>query len=128
MSCATFNDVAVWFEIPVTDLDRAAAFYQTVFAKPLKREAYGSEMTMAVFDWPGANVKGALVHGPHFTPGADGVLVYLNAGPDLAAPLARVESAGGKVVVGKTLICDQYGYYAVVMDTEGNRVALHSMT
>ncbi len=124
---STSDNIAVWFEIPVTDLDRASRFYETMFNCTLKREAFGPDMMMAIFDAAGGAVKGALVHGPIYHPGASGTLVYLNGGADLAAPLSRVEAAGGQVMVGKTQINDTCGYYAVFMDSEGNRVGLHSM-
>ncbi len=123
----TNDNIAVWFEIPVTDLDRASRFYEAVFTRSLKREAFGADMVMAIFDAAEGAVKGALVHGPNYRPGADGTLVYLNGGADLAESLSRVETAGGQVLVGKTRINDTCGYYAVFMDSEGNRLGLHSM-
>ena len=71
-------------------------------------------------------VGGAIVEGEGYEPAASGSIVYLNGGDDLATPLSRVESAGGKVVVDKMDIGEN-GYIAQFMDTEGNRVALHSM-
>ena len=74
-------------------------------------------------------VGGALVHNADFyKPSAtEGPLIYLNANPDVQLVLDKVETAGGKIMVPKTQISPEYGYMAVLMDTEGNRVALHSI-
>lgn len=119
--------VAVWFELPTTDLVRAETFYRAVLGHPLRRETSpDGSLEMSVFDPPEGEFKGALVKGEHFTPGMNGALVYLNGGDDLALPLARVEAAGGRVVMPKTPI-GPYGHIALFIDSEGNRVGLHSM-
>ncbi|HLO78605.1 MAG TPA: VOC family protein [Magnetospirillum sp.] len=121
------HSVIVWFELPVTDLDRAETFYGAVLGHPLRREhSPDGALEMSVFDPPGAEIKGALVKGDNFVPAPNGTLVYLHAGDDLAAPLARVEKAGGTVVMPKTAI-GPYGHIAIFTDSEGNRVGLHSM-
>ncbi len=123
------NHVITWFEIPVSDLQRAAAFYGGLLDAELTVEQYGP-VAMAVFpadgDAPGTVVHGALVQGDGYAPGAQGALVYFDGGEDLAVPLARVEGLGGRVVQPKTPIGD-HGFMAVFLDTEGNKVALHSM-
>lgn len=119
---------AVWFEIPVNDIERATRFYSQVLAVQLAPMDYGPHK-MAVFPAGEAGediVHGALVQGEGYTPGADGPLVYLNGGDDLAVPLARIEAAGGRVVMPKTAI-GSHGFMAIFLDTEGNRLALHSM-
>ncbi|HEY8377482.1 MAG TPA: VOC family protein, partial [Nannocystis sp.] len=116
------------FEIPVRDIDRATRFYSQVLDVKLAPMEFGPHK-MAIFPGgePGENiVHGALVQGEGYTPGGDGPLVYLNGGDDLAAPLARVEAAGGRVVMPKTAI-GEHGFMAIFLDTEGNRLALHSM-
>jgi predicted enzyme related to lactoylglutathione lyase len=119
--------VAVWFELPTQDLDRAEAFYRAVLGHPMRRErSPDGSIDMAMFDPPDAEFKGALVKGEHFSPGMQGALVYLSGGADLAVPLARVEPAGGRVVMPKTAI-GPYGHIAMFIDSEGNRVGLHSM-
>lgn len=119
--------VAVWFELPTTDLARAETFYRAVLGHPLRRETSpDGSLEMSIFDPPDAEFKGALVKGEHFTPGMSGALVYLNGGDDLALPLSRVEAAGGRVVMPKTPI-GPYGHIALFIDSEGNRVGLHSM-
>lgn len=121
------NSVAVWFELPATDLDRAESFYRTVLGHPMRRETCpNSGLQMSVFIPEGAEVMGALVKGEMFQPSDSGTLVYLNGGADLAEPLARVEAAGGRVVMPKTSIAP-HGYVAIFIDSEGNRVGLHSM-
>jgi predicted enzyme related to lactoylglutathione lyase len=117
-----------WFEIPAANLERAAAFYEQVFACKLNVMELANRLRMAMFPIdPSQGVGGALCHHPDFyTPSQSGTLVYLNADPDLAVALGRVEKAGGKIMVPKTQISPEYGYMAVFIDTEGNRVALHS--
>lgn len=116
-----------WFEIPVTDFARAKKFYSTIFDFEMP------EMTMAenlmgflLYDQEGGGVGGAIVKGPWYKPSADGATVYLNGGKDLSVVLGRVLKAGGKVLVPKTAITPELGYFAMFTDTEGNRVALHS--
>lgn len=121
-------NMAVWFEIPAADIDRAIRFYETVLAAELKRESCpGTEMRMAIFPYyETGGVSGCVIQGDGYAPGASGSIVYLNGGDDLAVPLARVEAAGGTVLIPKTLINEEIGYFAHFIDSEGNRVALHS--
>lgn len=114
-----------WFEIPVTDMDRAERFYSAVLGAPFTRMTMGPFL-MAFFPMQGEGVGGALVLGPEYSPSAEGTLVYLNGGDDLSPLLGRVEAAGGKVLTPKTLIREDIGFFAVFQDTEGNRVAFHS--
>lgn len=121
------HTVISWFEIPTADLERAIRFYETVMGVSLKREDMGP-MQMAVFPYEeGASVGGALTFMPDGQqPGANGSIVYLFAGDDLSDTLARVEPAGGSVMVPKTLISPEIGYFAVFRDCEGNHVGLYS--
>jgi uncharacterized protein len=118
-----------WFEIPVADMDRAIRFYETASAGKLRREAFGGPgQELAVFQVKDeAAVKGALLSAPHAKPSAQGAIVYLNAAPAIDAWLDRAQQAGGKVLLGKTELPDGMGFFAHVLDTEGNRVGLHSM-
>lgn len=117
-----------WFEIPVKDMDRAMAFYQTVFGYTLQRHALG-ELDMAWFPMPGdlPGATGALVYNEEFyTPSNDGVVLYFTAqSGDLQNELGRVEEAGGSILQPKKAL-GEYGFMALVTDTEGNRIALHS--
>jgi predicted enzyme related to lactoylglutathione lyase len=118
-------NVINWFEIPVTDLDRSIKFYETILgAAPQKWEMEGMEM--AVLPMEGDGIGGALCKGEWYKPSQEGSLVYLNGGDDLNTVLNRVEGAGGKVVVLKTKITDEIGFFGIFIDSEGNRVALHS--
>jgi len=115
-----------WFEIPVTDFARAKAFYETVLQRPIQTVEMGP-MTMGFLSSAPDAVGGAIVQGEGGTPSRQGTIVYLNGGDDLAPMLARVERAGGSVVIPKTEIGNGYGFFAHFLDTEGNRVGLHSM-
>lgn len=125
------NNVVGWFEIPVTDMERAVTFYETVFEIKLERQKL-AEVEMAWFPWieTGLGASGSLVHAPEFyTPAANGTLVYFTAhSGDLAQELGRVPGAGGTVLQEKTLITPEIGYMGVFLDSEGNRIAIHSRT
>ena len=113
-----------WFEIPARDMDRAVGFYGQVLGRALKRESFqGTDM--AIFPADEAGVAGAIVKDPRREPVAAGTLVYLDATGQLDACLGRVAGAGGAVVLPKTDIGDP-GFIALVKDTEGNVVGLHS--
>ncbi|UJW78833.1 VOC family protein [Hydrogenophaga sp. SL48] len=115
-----------WFEIPVTDFARAKAFYETVLGRPIETMTMGPS-TMGFLSMGPDSVGGAIVLEEGATPSRSGTLVYLNGGDDLAPTLARVEGAGGSVTVPKTDIGSGFGFFAHFIDTEGNRVGLHSM-
>ena len=112
-----------WFELAVSDLGRARAFYEVVLGAPLRPETFGG-MAMAIFPYGEGGVGGALVEDARFTPSADGALVYLDTRGALDACLARVGPAGGRVLMPRTDIGPP-GFIAVVLDTEGNKVGLH---
>lgn len=119
-----------WFEIGTTDLDRATRFYETIFDIQLAPlDMPNIRMRMFPLDDMMTQVGGALVDsgGFHKPSATDGPLLYLNGNPDLQRVLDRVEAAGGKIMVPKTEISPEYGYMAVIMDTEGNRIGLHSV-
>ena len=116
-----------WFEIPAIDMERAIAFYETVFNTKLSCNHMGP-LDMAWFPWedPSPGAGGTLVRYEEFyKPSADGTLIYFSS-EDVDIEVKRIETAGGKVLVPKTQITPDIGYMAVFMDTEGNRVALHS--
>ncbi len=118
-----------WFEIPSTNLERATKFYETIFGVQLiamdtpniKMRMFPLEDMMGV---GGAVVDSGGFHKPSVT---DGPLIYLNGNPDVQNILDKVETAGGKIMVPKTEISPEYGYMAVFIDTEGNRIGLHSV-
>ena len=113
-----------WFEIACTDLDRACRFYETVLDTRLRREEFqGSKM--AVFPAAEPGVAGTLVCRPESRPGAGGSVVYLNVDGKLRECIDRTARAGGKIVVPYTSI-GEMGAFALLCDTEGNVVGLHS--
>lgn len=115
-----------WVEIPVNDFNRAKTFYSKVLSLDIhEMEMFGT--TMGLFPTDGSNVSGAIVKGENYAPSDKGVLVYLNGGNDLNTPLAKVEPAGGKVLVPKTQISPEMGYFAIFADCEGNTMAFHSI-
>jgi predicted enzyme related to lactoylglutathione lyase len=111
------------FEIPVTDMDRAAAFYEAVFGYPLTREMVDG-YDMAFFPradgQPGAS--GALAKGDVYRPSHDGPVIYFDV-PDIDAVLARAATRGSRVLYPKKDI-GAAGYVAEIEDSEGNRIAL----
>ena len=115
-----------WVEIPVVDMKRAKKFYGELLAVGL------NEMPMGGTEYALIQLKdkfntGCLVKGDGFVPSMQGVVVYLNGGNDLSSVLARVEKAGGKVLLGKTFLSKEAGNIAYFVDTEGNKMGLHSM-
>jgi predicted enzyme related to lactoylglutathione lyase len=117
------KDFISWFEIPVYNIERATAFYNAIYSMQMETNING-DYAMAFFP-SDKGVGGALVAGPGCAPNDTGVLIYLNAGSDLDAVLNRVELAGGRVIMSKTLISEQAGSFALFIDSEGNRLALH---
>jgi predicted enzyme related to lactoylglutathione lyase len=116
-----------WFEIPAKNFERAKSFYETVLGieiMVMTHPVYKYGMFPA--DMQNGQVGGGLVEGEGFEPSATGALVYLNAGDDLAIPLSKIEAAGGKVILPKTSI-GHNGFMAYFLDSEGNKVAFHSM-
>ena len=110
-----------WVEIPASDFGRAIPFYSQVFNMELKTFEGGGEK-MAFF--PGG--EGAISFAPDFNPSRDGVLVSLNAGKDINAILQRIEKHGGELVKPKTKIEGEgRGYFALFVDSEGNRLGLY---
>jgi uncharacterized protein len=125
----TFKNAISWFEIPAVDLDRAQKFYEAIFdIKMVPLDMPQLKMRMFPVESP-MNIGGALCYAPGFYKPSttDGPLIYLNANPDVQNVLDKIESAGGKIVVPKTEISPEYGHMAVFIDSEGNRIALHSV-
>lgn len=125
----TQKNAISWFEIPAKDLNRAQKFYEKILditMTPLDLDNIKMRM-FPIEDQMG--VGGSLCDsgGFHKPSDTDGPLIYLNANPDVQTVLEKVESAGGKILVPKTLITSEFGYMAVIKDSEGNRIAFHSM-
>ena len=125
-----FKNAISWFEIPAIDLGRAQKFYETIFnIQMIPFDTPNFQMRMFPVEDMMSGIGGAISKAEGFyKPSAtDGPLVYLNANPDVQNVLDKIEAAGGKIVVPKTQISPEYGYMAAFIDTEGNRVALHSV-
>jgi hypothetical protein len=115
-----------WFEIPATDLSRAQTFYETILGTTLKRAAMG-DAQMAMFPYEEPGIGGCVVLSNGYRPARDGAVVYLQAGAQIDAVLNRVSPAGGQVALPKTALPEGMGFYAHIIDTEGNRVGLHAL-
>jgi hypothetical protein len=116
--------VITWFEIPALDVERATRFYSSIIGATFERDPLDADH--AFFGHDGEGVGGEVCREQHLRPGAEGVVVYLNAPDGIAETLARVPAAGGTVVLPKTEI-GPHGFIAHILDTEGNRIGLHSL-
>jgi predicted enzyme related to lactoylglutathione lyase len=115
-----------WFEIYVQDMVRAKAFYQSVLGVEFsKLDAPGMEMWAFPMKPDGTGASGSLVKMPGFPSGGNSILVYFSCA-DCGVQAAKVANAGGRVQKEKMSI-GQYGYIALIVDTEGNMIGLHSM-
>lgn len=118
--------VASWFEIPVTDMQRAKNFYQTLLATTFKDETMDAYQ-LAIFDAEEGAVGGMLVLGDQYQPSSTGAVVYFNGGEDLSVPLDRGLQNGATLILPKTAIHEgDCGYFALILDSEGNRIGLYS--
>lgn len=124
------TNVLTWFEIPVTDIDRAKHFYETILdIEMVKRSDGNDDAVFFPFD-PGiiqatsGRVTGVLAKTERNSPSVNGTLVYINASPDIQTVLDKVEKTGGKIIAPKTRI--RAGFIAVIIDSEGNKVGLHA--
>lgn len=120
------HNMVGWFEIPVNDMDRAKAFYETVFKIDIQVVDF-SGILMGWFpdrgEAPGA--QGTLIKQESYIPSQEGTLVYFIS-EDVQNELDSIVAAGGKIYQPKTQISPEHGFMGVFIDTEGNRVALHS--
>lgn len=114
----------VWFDLPVVDLDRAIRFYSAVLGQAVVKQSMGMEM--GVFPHEGHSVGGCLVKMAQKPVGDAGPLLYFNCEGRLDPAIAEVEKHGGQIVIPKHSI-GPHGFRCVILDSEGNRVALHSM-
>jgi predicted enzyme related to lactoylglutathione lyase len=119
------KDVLSWFEIPAADLPRATRFYAAVLERKLKSETMGPQK-LSVFAYEQPGVGGCLIAGDGHVPTATGTIVYLCVEPGLDDGLERVKRAGGKIALPKTALPEGMGFFAHMIDSEGNRVGLHA--
>ncbi|HEY4286384.1 MAG TPA: VOC family protein [Puia sp.] len=122
------KNIINWFEIYTSDFERAKKFYKEVFKCELTDISMSTErhaqMYYATFRSEGAAINGALVKIDEAKPGIGGTLVYF-ATEEITAELGRVEAAGGKVIRPKVGV-GEYGFIALIADTEGNMIGLRS--
>jgi predicted enzyme related to lactoylglutathione lyase len=114
----------VWVDIPVTDLDRAAKFYSAILGAAVTKQEYPG-MTIALLPGYDTDVSGCLFRSDETKPTDQGPLVYLNCDGRLDEAAAAVEPNGGKVLKPPHAI-GPHGHRAVILDSEGNRIAMHS--
>ncbi|MFT2008117.1 VOC family protein [Pontibacter sp. 13R65] len=113
------------FEIPATEISRAVDFYQTILDIKIEQMDM-PDMQMGILPYEGQMVTGVIIKAEGYKPSADGVTIYLNGGDNLQVILDKVERNGGKILIPKTLHADESGYFALFLDSEGNKIGLHS--
>lgn len=119
------NNFISLFEIPATDVPRAIQFYETLLdIKIEKMDMPGMEM--GIFPYENQAVPGVIMKDGDLKPSADGVTLYLNAGDDLQPMLDKVEAQGGQIISPKTAHADESGFFALILDSEGNKIGLNS--
>ena len=121
------HNMVGWFEIPVTNMERAKTFYDVVFNIEVQVQDFGGTL-MAWFPFAEGKLgaSGSLIQNTAYVPSdSKGVLIYFSC-EDVNNEINRVEAAGGKIVQPKTQISPDIGYMALFIDCEGNRIALHS--
>lgn len=112
-------------EIPVTNLERATAFYEAVLGIQIELNEMDG-VQMGIFPYENEAVSIVLALGNDYQPSQTGVLLYLQAAKGIESVLQAVEQQGGNVLLPKTLISDDMGYYALFTDCEGNKMGLHA--
>ncbi|HEY2580692.1 MAG TPA: VOC family protein [Mucilaginibacter sp.] len=125
-----FKNAISWFEIPSTDINRAQKFYEAIFdIQMVPLDMPQLQMRLFPIEDPMTGIGGAICFsGDFYKPSAEsGPLVYLNANPDVQNILDKIEAAGGEIIIPKTQISPEHGHMAVFLDSEGNRIALHSV-
>jgi len=113
------------FEIPATDISRAVDFYQAILDIKIEKMDM-PEIQMGILPYEGQMVTGVIIKADGYKPSADGVTIYLNGGDNLQVVLDRVEKSGGRILIPKTLHADESGYFGTFIDSEGNKMGLHS--
>lgn len=124
------TNILTWFEIPVSDIERAKTFYETILDIEMIKRTDGNDESVFfpynpnVIQATSGRVTGVLSKSERNSPSSQGTLIYINASPSLQTVLDKVEQAGGKIIAPKMQIPP--GFIAVIMDSEGNRIGLHA--
>src|SRR5690625_2894053 len=124
------TNVLTWFEIPVSDIDRAQKFYETILDITMVKKFDGPNEAVffpynpEVVQATSGRVTGVLTKTEENKPSPNGTVVYINASPRIQAVLVSVKQAGGKVLMAEVKI--KPGYIASIRDSEGNTVGLHA--
>jgi hypothetical protein len=118
------KDYVSWFEIPAVDFHQAVQFYNQIFGIDMVQNI--TDVNAMAFFPVTSGIGGAIIAGPGSVPSDTGPLIYLNGGKDLSTVLNKVEEAGGRIVMPKTSIGEDAGYFAIFIDCQGNKLALHS--
>jgi hypothetical protein len=113
------------FEIPASEVSRAIDFYQAILDIKIEKMEM-PDMEMGILPYEGQAVTGVIIRAEGYQPSANGVTIYLNGGDNLQVVLDKVAKHGGKILVPKTLHADESGYFALFLDSEGNKIGLHS--
>ena len=115
----------VWVDIPVNDLDRAIKFYTAVLGEEVVKQTY-SGFTLGLLPHAGTHVSGCLVNSQDNRPSQQGPMIYLNVNGRMDTAIAAAGANGGELLQGKHQI-GEHGYRALVLDSEGNKIALHAV-
>ena len=119
------KDYISWFEIPATDFNQAVYFYNHIFGIEMVQNI--NQLNAMAFFPATKGIGGAVIASSGSVPSDKGALIYLNGGKDLNNVLNKVEEAGGRIVMPKTLISKEDGCFAIFIDNQGNKLALHSI-
>ena len=121
----TMKNLISIIEIPVSDFPRAVKFYQAILGLTIE-EMEMDGVKMGVLPNEEGTVNVVLAKGADYKARGDAPLLYLNAGQALQPMREKVQQAGGKMIVPKTQISPEMGFFAMFIDTEGNKMGLHS--
>lgn len=117
-------NAVVWFDIPVLDLDRAIKFYSVVMGAPVRKQEFPGG-AIGLLPHGEQDIGGCLYESDDNRPSEHGALLYLNVSGRLDAAIATVEPGGGRIIQPRHAV-GPYGFRAIILDSEGNRIALHS--
>lgn len=125
-SAKDMNSYISIFEIPATDISRAIKFYEAILELNIEKMDFQG-MEMGILPYEGQAVTGVILKEEGYQPSKDGVTIYLNGGNNLQTILDKVEKNGGSIIIPKIPHADENGYFAIFLDSEGNKLGLHSV-